>query len=171
MIVLSIDPGNVLSGFTFVDMATRRPLRVGKVENETAMMRVLTDPCEWPAAPDRVAIEMVASYGMTVGHEVFETCVWIGRFVQLCHEWVGAVPELVFRREVKLHHCANPRATDANVRQALVDRFALGQRNGGKGTKAEPGWFYGFKADIWQSYALGVYVADRVTGTRPDNGR
>ena len=28
------------------------------------------------------------------------------------------------------------------------------------GTKAEPGWFYGFRADVWQAYALAVYVAD-----------
>lgn len=54
------------------------------------------------------------------------------------------------------------KANDATVRQALVDRFAPGQPNHGKGTKAAPGWFHGFRADVWQAYALAVYVADSI---------
>jgi hypothetical protein len=53
--------------------------------------------------------------------------------------------ELVYRRDVKLHHCHSAKAKDANITQALIDRFAPGVPNRGKGTKAEPGWFYGFK--------------------------
>jgi hypothetical protein len=110
----------------------------------------------WTSWGDVVAIEMVASYGMAVGAEVFETCVWIGRFA----ERSPVTPELVYRRDVKLHHCHSAKAKDANITQALIDRFAPGVPNKGKGTKAEPGWFYGFRADIWQAYALAVYVAD-----------
>jgi hypothetical protein len=52
------------------------------------------------------------------------------------------------------------RAKDSNIRQSLVDRFAPGERNYGKGTKAKPGFFYGFAADAWQAYALGVTYLD-----------
>jgi hypothetical protein len=102
---------------------------------------------------------MVASYGMAVGADVFETCVWIGRFFESLVD-CGTRPELVKRHPVKLHHCHDSRAKDSNITQALVDRFASGQPNRGKGTKAAPGWFHGFVTDIWQAYALAVYAAD-----------
>jgi hypothetical protein len=66
----------------------------------------------------------------------------------------------VKRLAIKLHHCHDSRAKDSNIAQALVYRFAPGQPNRGKGTKAAPGWFHGFAADIWQAYALAVYAAD-----------
>jgi hypothetical protein len=68
--------------------------------------------------------------------------------------------DLVYRADVKLHHCHSSKAKDSNITQALIDRFASGVPNHGKGSKAAPGWFYGFKADIWAAYALAVYTAD-----------
>ena len=56
--------------------------------------------------------------------------------------------------------CHKSTAKDSNITQALVDRFAPNTRNKGKGVKAEPGFFYGFKKDIWQAYALGVTYLD-----------
>lgn len=154
--VLAIDPGNVESAYAMIDAATCRPIEVGKFGNDTIREALLDGTID----ADHAAIEMIRSYGMAVGAEVFETCVWIGRFIEAS----GCSLAPIYRGEVKLHHCRSSRAKDTNVRQALVDRFAPGQPNHGKGTKAEPGWFYGFRADMWAAYALAVLVADRVEG-------
>ena len=158
MRVLAIDPGPIESAYVVIHAETRRPLDHGKVPNH--YLRLLITDGE--LAADRSAVEMVASYGMAVGAEVFETCVWIGRFVELLEP---SSPTLLKRLTVKLHHCHDSKAKDANVTQALVDRFAPGQPNHGKGTKAEPGWFYGFRADVWQAYALAVLLADVLTAS------
>ena len=157
--LLAIDPGNTHSGWCLIDTTTRRPLRFAKTDNHelAGWLRPVTPDGD----VDHVAIEMVASYGMAVGRDVFETCLWIGRYTEALR-WAN--PQLVYRRDVKLHHCHTAKAKDSNIRQALVDRFAPGQPNHGKGTKANPGWFHGFAADIWQAYALAVHVADRLAG-------
>ena len=157
MRLLAIDPGSTESGWVIIDAETRKPLQFGKSPNATVL-----DHCYGDIAWNRIVVEMVASYGMAVGAHVFETCVWIGRFIEAA-DWMGDYPrhpERVLRKDVKLHHCHKVSAKDSNIRQALVDRFAPGQPNHGKGTTADPGWFHGFRADIWQAYALAVYVAD-----------
>ncbi len=169
--VLAIDPGNTESGYALIDAATCQPLEVGKIANGV-LLDMLLDWSVGDLADETtagtplygaLAIEMVASYGMAVGREVFETCVWIGRFQQLADIYAdGATCDLVYRRDVKLHHCGVTKAKDSNIAQALIDRFAPGQPNRGKGTKADPGWFHGFAADMWQAYALAVVVADRI---------
>lgn len=158
--ILAIDPGNTESGYALIDVTTRRPLDVGKISNIDLRDRI--DSGELLVGVDRVSIEMVASYGMAVGKEVFETCVWIGRFLELFKIRYRPT-DLVYRRDVKLHHCHSAKAKDANITQALIDRFASGQPNRGKGTKAAPGWFYGFHHDVWQAYALAVLTADEMT--------
>lgn len=152
---LAIDPGNTESAYVLID-EDRRPLEFNKLDNGTLRHRLRAIDA------DVAVIEMIASYGMAVGAEVFETCVWIGRFVErLTGARYGETDiHLVKRQPVKLHHCQSAKAKDGNIRQALVDRFALGEPNHGKGTKARPGWFYGFSADVWQAYALAVYAAD-----------
>lgn len=158
MRVLAIDPGNEESAFALIDSATCEPVEFGKVPNDDLLGMLRDNLLPYDAA----AIEMVASYGMAVGETVFDTCVWIGRFHEALTRrtgW-GIEPTLVKRIVVKLHHCHVSNAKDGNIIQALVDRFAKGQPNRGKGTKGAPGWFYGFAADVWQAYALAVQQAD-----------
>lgn len=158
MRLLAIDPGCYDSAYVVIDH-DYRPIRFGKIPNEHLLI-MLTQPVEPLLEPGvRVALEMVASYGMPVGEEVFETVRWIGRFEQRCVDH-GADVERVKRLRVKLHLCHVASAKDSNIRQALCDRFAMGVGNYGKGTKADPGWFYGFSADVWAAYALAVCVMD-----------
>jgi hypothetical protein len=52
--------------------------------------------------------------------------------------------------------CNSMKAKDSNIRQALIDRF------GEVGVKKAPGWFYGFKKDVWAAYAVGVTYLDKI---------
>jgi hypothetical protein len=158
MRVIAIDPGSTESGYALIDADTRRPIEVDKIPNPELLDMLTDNELGLSVVSDAGAIEMVASYGMAVGKEVFETCVWIGRFQQAAE--IGM--RLVYRRDVKLHHCHSAKAKDSNIAQALIDRFASGEPNRGKGTKDAPGWFHGFRADIWQAYALAVLVADHL---------
>lgn len=161
--ILAIDPGNVESGYVVLREKDLKPLEFGKVKNEKLLDDIQMDRFERLSVDEsinHVAIEMIASYGMPVGVEVFETCVWIGKFM-LALENQKLEPRFVYRQEEKLNLCKSTKANDATIKQALVDRFATGQKNYGKGTKKEPGFFYGFKADVWQAFAVAVTYYDR----------
>ena len=153
--IFAIDPGTFESAWVLMD-GDCRPVRFGKIPNEE-----LLDMVRQEGGHD-LAIEMVASYGMAVGKEVFDTVFWIGRFWEAAERFASR--SLIYRREEKLALCGSAKANDANIRQALVDRFAYGVPNMGKGTKKEPGWFYGFRADIWQAYAIAVTWRDKNHG-------
>lgn len=158
MNILSIDPGTDKSGW-----CSYHPelgiLGCGVKPNDIMLMEVRY------SCADVLAIEMVASYGMPVGREVFETVRWTGRFQQA---W--ARPDdvmLVYRRDVKLHLCNSSKAKDANIRQALLDMFP--RTGGGKtpqvGTKAKPGPLYGVSSHAWSALALAITAHHQITNT------
>jgi len=143
--MIAIDPGPTHSALVVWngDVITTRLYAL----NETILALLL----ELKRGPDPLVIEQVASYGMPVGAEVFETVYWSGRFAQAYgSERVHRVPRL----KVKLALCHDSRAKDANIRQALIDRF------GKPGTKKQPGLLYGISGDLWAALALAVAWLD-----------
>lgn len=141
MRVLAIDPGTTESGWVLYD---GKVIDSGVSQNETLIDQLAHEDA------DLMAVEMIASYGMAVGREVFETCVWIGRFIQ-----AAPIPhKLITRQKVKLHVCKSPKAKDANIRQALIDKI------GPAGTKKAPGPTYGVKSHAWAALAVAVTAVE-----------
>ena len=157
MRILAIDPGNEKSAYVVYDTATKLPVRFGIEDNWALHLRFHGsefDDC------DNVAIEMIACYGMAVGKSVFDTCVWIGRFAELT-----VCGNFVYRKDVKMHLCNSMRAKDANIRQAIIDRYE--STGGGKtpqiGTKAQPGPLYGVSKDVWAALGVAITYAETKT--------
>lgn len=143
--ILALDPGTTETGWCLFQGG--RIVQSGTRGNEDMRLTLST------LTPNALlAVEMIASYGMPVGREVFETCVWIGRFIE-AH---GGAHRLVYRKDVKLHLCGTPRAKDANIRQALLDLL------GPQGKKAAPGPTYGVKGHAWSALAVAVTAAHQL---------
>ncbi|AZG14957.1 hypothetical protein [Cupriavidus pauculus] len=147
MTILAIDPGTTESGWCLYH-PERGILGAGVKPNDLMLMEIGHMPA------DALAMEMIASYGMAVGREVFETCVWIGRFVQAWH--APNEVRLVYRRDVKLHLCGTTQAKDANVRQALIDLI------GPQGTKKAPGPTHGVRSHAWAALGVAVTAAHQI---------
>jgi hypothetical protein len=152
-VVLGVDPGTVQTAYALWD--GKKVLECDIVPNPQ-MLDLLCGE-RWASVP--LFVEMIASYGMPVGKEIFETVLWIGRFVQV---WdIKELPwKLVYRHAIKLHHCRSAKAKDPNVSQALRDRF------GQVGTKKHPGPLYGVKKDIWSALAVASYSLETFCSTK-----
>lgn len=138
MRILAIDPGTKESGY--VKYEHGKITESGVLTNE--IIKDFVSVCEY----DLLAIEMIASYGMPVGQETFETVLWIGRFI----ERTKSKYKLVYRKDVKIYLCGSMKAKDTNIRQALIDKL------GPQGTKKDPGPLYGVKSHAWSALAIAV---------------
>lgn len=143
--ILAIDPGPVESGWVLFEESPTGDSGPIVAHGTTRNEQLLTMVFQTEAV---LAIEMVASYGMPVGAEVFETVRWIGRFQQASLQPDDVL--LVYRLDVKMHLCKTPKAKDANIRQALIDLL------GPPGTKKNQGPTYGIAGDAWSALAIAV---------------
>lgn len=155
MKLLAIDPGPEKSGWCIFDGDSIGG--AGVTDNEP-----LIDTLPFLEA-DELAVEGITSYGMPVGAEVFETCIWIGRYLQQWKLAGNGRSILIYRKDVKLHLCGTTQAKDANVRQAIIDRFP--RTGGGKtpqiGTKAAPGPLYRVSSHAWSALAVAITAFSR----------
>ena len=147
MKILAIDPGTLFSGFIIWD--GQQILDYGKIDNFQMLEYVAIrnyDVC---------VIERIASYGMAIGETTLETIFWSGRFYQSAYNADKRV-ERFLRKDVKLELCGQSRAKDANIIQALKDRFEPTL----EAHKKPTGLLKGITKDVWQALALAVVYND-----------
>ena len=98
----------------------------------------------------KLVIEKPVSYGMPVGAEIFDTCIWIGRFIQV---WPRVV-DLIGRKSAVREICQDPRGRDTNVRAGLIEFF--GGKDVACGTKDVCGPLHDVHGDEWAALAVAV---------------
>jgi hypothetical protein len=111
MRILAIDPGTTESGYVILDG--------GNIEDKGILQNEIIRDLIKTASHDLLTIEMIASYGKPVGKEIFQTCLWIGRFM----ECTKSKTKLIERKDIKLFLCRSSTVKDPHVRQALVDFY------------------------------------------------
>lgn len=141
-IYIGIDPGPEEHGVVWYDSQAQRVVRAENLIT-TDLIPSLFD------FDGVVGIEWIESFGMTVGKDVFQTCLEVGRLVDAPKRL-----RLIPRRLVKMHLCGTMRAKDPNVRQALIDKL------GPVGTKKNPGPVHGVSGHLWSALAIAVYAAE-----------
>lgn len=153
--ILGIDPGNRDSGYAI--FREGQLSEFGKKSNYE-ILRIIE---KWKSTYNAVlGCEMIQSYGNVVGATTFETCFWIGRFVQA---WGGRT-ELIYRREIKQEICGSAKTKDKDVRAELIQMYGPGELKA-IGTKKQPGPLYGMHNDAWQALAVAIYTRRKITDT------
>lgn len=162
--ILAIDPGpeqsavvRLTAGWTVQHYGTlRNPIVMALLDGSTGLTHEQTI----------LVLEEMQSYGMPVGREILQAVFWSGRFVQawIDSPWIVRPTDatdddsrwaLISRPRIKGILCHDASAKDANVRQALIDRFGVSKK-AAVGTKLHPGSLHGVSGHAWSALAVAV---------------
>lgn len=151
MITLNIDPANKQTAYVLVASRDHKILEKGILPNDDFIK--LADTLYYEV----MNIEIVANMGLS-GVSLYDTAEMVGILCYIATKR-GATLNRFKRHSVK--KCLGVRRkyklngvwqkvpnSDSQIRATLIEKY------GDVGTKNNPGYFYGFKADIWQAMAI-----------------
>jgi hypothetical protein len=145
MIILGIDPGPRESAYVRLDGGTILAHDYLPNDELRAILR-------WnPRCYDVMVIEWIEGYGLTVGRETFETCLWVGRFIEVSGHDVR-----LGRKAIKSHLCNTTQAKDKDVREAVMDKF------GGRDSIKKGGPLHGITSHLWAALACAITYRDQI---------
>ncbi len=157
-LLFAVDPGTLQSALVVLEQT---PTGTTVREHHTALNAVILAKLHCAPLGAQLVIEAVQPMGMPIGYETMETIWWSGRF----HEtWPNEDRYRIPRGHIKMHLCGSMRATDANVRQALFDRFGPGKELA-VGTIKKRGPLYGLRGHDMAALAVGVTWLETRTAT------
>lgn len=159
MTIIAIDPGTESSGYVKVTINENGQfelLEKGIVDNEELVKKLREESKN--EIDTKLLIEGIASYGMPVGETTFETCFWIGQFMETFKR-TGKTVELLYKKtDINTTICLTSNVKDTNVRTAVIDMFP--RTGGGKtpaiGTKKQPGPLHGVIGHMWSALAVSI---------------
>lgn len=155
-VVLAIDPGPETS--TYLVWDGKQILEKGTVRNLELMAFLDFDDTSHTFQTKSIiyiAIEMVESWGMPMGNDTIETAYWVGIFGR-------TIGLRLFRRftssDIRLHLCGTKKAKPSNLKTAIINRVDPMRKFGkyAKGTKKNPGPFFGVADHDWAALGLAV---------------
>lgn len=166
--VLAIDPGNENTAFVLWDFRNKQMVDKDKLSNQQFLKKLeQIAHSEHKYKIDEIAIECISSYGMAVGQDVFNTCIYIGILLEKIQTIFGIKPKLVFRQTIKMHHChATSKVNDSTINTVLRQKYgedntvkkpnpiywnSLVERSGGNKYMS---------GDIWAAFAVATFVAE-----------
>lgn len=157
--ILGIDPGNDQSGWCLIDVtvspAGSSVLTVedaGKGPNHSLRNGLLHPQLGFNGL-SCVVIENMQSFGGNIGRTVLDTCIEIGRFVQICEQ--RDLPCLLIPRPEYARWMADGarKVNDSVLRQALMLRY-------GGDKKGEPLYLLKGATDKRSAFAVAAYAVE-----------
>ncbi len=183
--ILGIDPGTTKSGYVIYGR-TGDEIAVtdsGEMDNMVLLKRLRAWPLlkYYPEVKPSTfcAIENIEGMGFAVGKTTFETCIWIGRFIEAWAVATGTEAYRISRGDERIVMCGGSfykdpvterrhKVGDKEIRQACINRFE--PTGGGKtpqiGIKKQPGPLYGMAGHAWQALSVAITWAE----THDDEG-
>lgn len=169
--ILAIDQGTTHSGVVVLDVELAHPSVARKdvlvYHSHMSNADILADldavglRVEWAADVTHVVIEKFACYGNPVGADTLETVHFGGYLHHVIKARLGVPVHRVLFKDVSMQLCLRNSASDAMVRQALIDRY------GQPGTKKEPGLLYKVNEHSRSALAAAVVFRDYLAGMLP----
>lgn len=155
--IIAIDPGTTESAVAVWD---GKHVVMAEVVQNDALREMLISDFDFGIKGNGCAlvVEWMNCQGMAVGQETFHTLRWIGRFQEVWEARTGLPVVFITRQDVKLHHCGNARAKDANLKMALTDKY------GAPGTQKNQGVTFPLRGDgghKWQAFALATAYTEQ----------
>lgn len=151
MLILAIDPGPEKSSWVLWGTESEA-VAVGADQVENQALRAMLGGNIHENA-SQLVIERPVIMGQNATAALLETSRWAGVFEG---SWPGIVDRLTYHR-VRCQLANSGNAKESEVKQALISRFApSGFGAQGKGTKANPGPFYGVTGHMWSAVAVAV---------------
>lgn len=150
--ILFIDPGPTQSGWIILQTSPKLLVVTGGVSPNIEVRKLVRKSNEVDTV---IGYELPMCYGSVLSAAIVDTCRMCGAIDQITD--YTATP--ITRPEIVQYHTGIRSAKKGQVWQCLVEKY------GGKGTKSDPGFFYGISSHARDAAAGAIFIYEKIKET------